>query len=174
MGPFLDSLGGDGSGLREDANAQILHRGMPSGGFSAVRVPCPWIVSCSRSPPMAGLVTLFMDKERERICWCPPGAAELVPDPIYALNVHEIIEVRGGHCVWGELGGLGRQFISEVLRSKAKRELNRIRGVSDFRRDVYLEQNIHAWVLHGHRCVRHFVFDFYSLNTSRREDWAKE
>lgn len=39
-------------------------------------------------------MTLFLDKEREHICWCPPGAAELVPDERYRLSVRSLVEVR--------------------------------------------------------------------------------
>ena len=43
----------------------------------------------------SGLVTLFLDKEREYLCWCPPGAAELVPDERYRIDVRLLEEVRG-------------------------------------------------------------------------------
>lgn len=43
-----------------------------------------------------GLVTLFLDKEREYLCWCPPGAAELVPDERYRIDVRLLEEVIPG------------------------------------------------------------------------------
>lgn len=39
-------------------------------------------------------MTLFLDKERENLCWCPPGAAELVPDERYRLSARSLAEVR--------------------------------------------------------------------------------
>ncbi|CAM9722121.1 unnamed protein product, partial [Hapterophycus canaliculatus] len=43
-----------------------------------------------------GLVTLFLDKRRENLCWCPPGAAELVPDERYRLSARSLVEVIPG------------------------------------------------------------------------------
>lgn len=51
-----------------------------------------WFFVCL-SVVRSGLVTLFMDKEREHVCWCPPGAAELVPDKRYRLSVRSLVEV---------------------------------------------------------------------------------
>lgn len=44
-------------------------------------------------------MTLFLDKEREYLCWCPPGAAELVPDERYRIDVRLLEEVRGNKCM---------------------------------------------------------------------------
>ncbi|CAN0081231.1 unnamed protein product, partial [Ectocarpus sp. 13 AM-2016] len=47
--------------------------------------------SCPLEDENEGLVTLFLDKERENLCWCPPGAAELVPDERYSLSVRSLV-----------------------------------------------------------------------------------
>eukprot|EP00903_Cladosiphon_okamuranus_P010543 g9973.t1 len=51
---------------------------------------------CPLDDDSQGLVTLFLDKEREHICWCPPGAAELVPDERYRISVRSLVEVVPG------------------------------------------------------------------------------
>ncbi|CBN75797.1 hypothetical protein Esi_0181_0027 [Ectocarpus siliculosus] len=55
--------------------------------------------SCPLEDENEGLVTLFLDKERENLCWCPPGAAELVPDERYSLSVRSLVEVVPGDSV---------------------------------------------------------------------------
>ncbi|CAM9407376.1 unnamed protein product [Ectocarpus fasciculatus] len=55
--------------------------------------------SCPLEDENEGLVTLFLDKERENLCWCPPGAAELVPDERYCLSVRSLVEVVPGDSV---------------------------------------------------------------------------
>ncbi|CAM9936053.1 unnamed protein product, partial [Scytosiphon promiscuus] len=52
--------------------------------------------SCPLDDENQGLVTLFLDKERENLCWCPPGAAELVPDERYRLSARSLAEVIPG------------------------------------------------------------------------------
>eukprot|EP00752_Nemacystus_decipiens_P008608 g7687.t1 len=51
---------------------------------------------CPLGDESQGLVTLFLDKEYDNICWCPPGAAELVPDERYSLSVRSLVEVVPG------------------------------------------------------------------------------
>ncbi|CAM9681945.1 unnamed protein product [Ectocarpus sp. 4 AP-2014] len=55
--------------------------------------------SCPLEDENEGLVTLFLDQERENLCWCPPGAAELVPDERYSLSVRSLVEVVPGDSV---------------------------------------------------------------------------
>lgn len=80
----------------------------PSSSCTSVYHVHPYHVFLTSSPPclvyyftyFPGLVTLFLDKERDNLCWCPPGAAELVPDHRYSMNVHGIVEVRRKWVVW--------------------------------------------------------------------------